>query len=201
MSAFHFCQCPPENLHKRGIQIRGSAVQVKNNDRIRQKVQKDPISPLSIAAGPVLKDCPLLRGFQSLPGHDAFGHIPGNPPESDFLTVLFNNQVGGDFKDARLPVLSDDLPYNIRDTLFSAIDIIETFIGNFGIFFVHEFTEIALLNLVFGTPENSAEGIVEKSEIPTQIGLIETICNIFNENPIAVFVYFVALLFQPDSEK
>ena len=95
------------------------------------------------------------------------GDIPCNSPEPIYFTAFIKYWVGRNFKDPRLPILVNNSPYYIGNAFAGSIYRVDTLIGELSIFFVHEFSEIAILNLLPRVTKNPAKGIVKKRKIPS----------------------------------
>ncbi len=95
------------------------------------------------------------------------GDIPCNSPETFYFPAFIKYRVGRNFKDPCLTILVNDLPYDIGDAFTGSIYRIHALIGELGVFFVHEFPKIAILNLLSRVTKNATERIVKKCEIPS----------------------------------
>ena len=177
-------QGPTENLFECGVQVRDGAVEVEDENRVREKLEKGPVAAFGPTAGLVLAFGELFCLEGALPGVVVFRHVPGDAAESDLGAVVVVDQPGGGFQDPAAASFPDDRPDDVHQVPAGAVDPVEAFKRQRSGLFVHELAEVAPLHFRALVAENAAKGVVEEREIALQVGFIKPVGHLLHKRPV-----------------
>jgi hypothetical protein len=137
----------PKDLFEGRIEVGHRAVHVEYKNRIGQKLQKSPVSPFSPGTGLEKLLGALLGGFQLLLVGNFLGDIPGHALKTGLFAGPVHDKADRYFEDPLLAVPADDFPDDFRWDLTGLVKPVEDGEGIQGILRIHEFAEVAPLDL------------------------------------------------------